>query len=101
MLKKTIIALLALVIAVLLVAPATANAQVVVGVGVGAPHHYGYVGVRPYVVAPAPYVAVTPGYAYPPYAYSGPVVVGGRWYPRPYAYAYRGYPVRHPYGWRR
>ena len=35
MLKKTIIALLALVVAVLLVAPATANAQVVVGVGVG------------------------------------------------------------------
>jgi len=49
MLKKTIIALLALVIAVLLVAPATANAQVVVGVGVGRvfPRPYGYVAVRP------------------------------------------------------
>ncbi|MGD0975448.1 MAG: hypothetical protein ABR866_15265 [Candidatus Korobacteraceae bacterium] len=100
MLKKTIIALLALVIAVLLVAPATANAQVVVGVGVGRvfPRPYGYVAVRPgpYVVAPAPYVAVSPGYVYP-----GPVVVGGRWCARPYAYHYRGYEVRHPYGWRR
>jgi hypothetical protein len=98
MLKKTIIALLALVIAVLLVAPATANAQVVVGVGRVFPRHYGYVAVSPgpYVVAPAPYVAVSPGYVYP-----GPVVVGGRWCSRPYAYPYRGYEVRHPYGWRR
>jgi hypothetical protein len=104
MLKKTIIALLALVFAVLLVAPSTANAQVVVGVGVGRvyPRPYGYVAVSPgpYVVAPAPYVAVSPGYVYP-YAYPGPVVVGGRWYPRSYAYPYRGYAVRHEYGWRR
>ena len=102
MLKKTIIALLALVFAVLLVAPSTANAQVVVGVGVGRvfPRPYGYVAVRPapYVIAPAPYVA--PGYVYP-YAYAGPVVVGGGWYPRPYAHPYRGYAVRHEYGWRR
>jgi hypothetical protein len=100
MLKKTIIALLALVIAVLLVAPATANAQVVVGVGVGRvfPRPYGYVAVRPgpYVVAPAPYVAVSPGYVYP-----GPVVVGGRWCARPDAYHYRGYEYRHRDGWRR
>ncbi len=99
MVKKTIIALLALVIAVLLVAPATANAQVVVGVGVGpVVRPYGYVAVHPrsYVVAPAPYVAVSPGYVYP-----GPVLVGGRWCARPYAYHYRGYEYRHRDGWRR
>jgi hypothetical protein len=97
MVKKTMIVLLALVFAGLLAVPATANAQVVVGVGVGpVVRPYGYVGVRPYVAAPAPYVAVAPGYAYP-----GPVVVGAGWCPRPYAYHYRGYVVRHPYGWRR
>ena len=66
---------------------------------------YGYVGVAPapYVAAPAPYVAVAPGYVYPyasPYV-GGAVVVGGRWYPGPYAYPYREYAVRRGYGWRR
>jgi hypothetical protein len=102
MLKMTMFGLLALLFAVLLVAPTTANAQVVVGVGVGPviPRPYGYVAVRPgpYVVAPTPYVAVSPGYVYP-YAYPGPVLVGGRWCPRPYVY--HGYAVRHPCGWRR
>jgi len=102
MIKKTMIGLLALALAVLLVAPATASAGVVVGVGV-APvvRPYGYVTVapRPYVVAPAPYVAVSPGYVAPyPYV-AGGVWIGGRWCPRPYAY--RGYAVRHAYGWRR
>ena len=97
MLKKTTIALLVLVFAGLLIAPAAAKAQVVVGVNVGPVVRHPYVVVRPspYVVAPAPYVAVSPGYVCPP-----AVVVGGVWHPRPYAYRYRGYVVRHPYGWR-
>ena len=104
MLKKTVIALMALVFAVALVAPAKANAQVSIGVQVGpvvAPPPYGYVVVRPspYVVAPAPYVVAPPRYVYPPYVYPGPVVVGRRWYPRPYPYA--GYAVPRPYPWRR
>lgn len=106
MLKKTMVVLAGVVFAAALVVPARANAQVAVGVGAGGirlgvgvgpvvPRPYGYVAVPavPYVVAPAPYVAVVP----PRYVYPGPVFVGGRWYPRPYAY--RWHPVPRPY-WR-
>jgi hypothetical protein len=82
MIKKTVLALFSLVFALALITPAKANAQVVVR------------------VAPRPYVYVAPPYPayYGPYAYPGRVFIGGRWYPRPYAYGYVG---PHRYGWRR
>lgn len=102
MLKKTMIAVIALMFAVVLAAPSKANAQVVFRVGVG-PVVVG-TAPAPLVVAPAPVVipapavvaapdpyVVAPGYVYPS------VVVGGRWYPR--GYVYRGYAPH--YGWRR
>ena len=104
MLKKTVLALFGLVFAMALITPPKANAQVVAGVGV-APFvprpSYGYVVVqpRPYVyVAPPPYVAHTPRDIYPPYVVSGRVFVGGREYPRPYAYRNAG---PRGYVWRR
>jgi hypothetical protein len=96
MLKKTVLALFGLVLAMALITPPKANAEVVIGVGVAARPAYGFVVARPrpYVyVAPAPYVAYTPGNVYP-YVYPQRVFVGGPRYARPYAYRYaapRGY----------
>ena len=95
MMKKAMVAVVALMFAAMLAAPSKANAQVVFRVGVGPV----VVGNAPVVVAPAPapYVAYAPGYVYPPVVYPGNVVVG-LGYARPYAYRYDG---RHGYGWRR
>lgn len=96
MLKKSIAVLFGLLFAMTLIAPPKASAAVVVGVGVGVRPAYGVVVARPrpYVyVAPAPYVAYAPDYAYPPAVYPGRVAVGleyGRRYERPYAYRYAG-----------
>jgi len=97
--KKMLLAMLGLVFAVALVAPPKANAEVVFGVGVGRPG----VGVvvaapRPYVYAPAPYVAYGPGYAYPGYV-PGRVIVGYRPY-YGYRHEWRG-EGWHRDGWRR
>lgn len=97
MLKKLLIALFGLVLAVALIAPPKANAAVVIGVG--ARPAYGYVVARPHsypYVAPAPYVAYAPGYVYPPAVYPGNVVIG-MGYSRAYAYRYAG---PHGYRWR-
>lgn len=101
MLKRTVLAWFGLVFTLALILPPKANAEVVVGVGVASRPVYGYVVARPrpYVyVAPAPYVAYGPGYAYSPYFYPRHVVVGGPGYARPYAYRYAG---PRGYGWRR
>jgi hypothetical protein len=81
--KQTILAMLALAVAMIFAAPSQANAGVFVGVRVGPVVPRGYV-----VVAPRPHYP----YAY----YPRPVVVApyvapgfyyrGRWCPRPYAY---------------
>lgn len=100
MLKKAMFTVVALIFAAVLAAPAKADAQVFFRVGVG-PVVFGAapapVVVAPVPVVPAPAVVaapyVAPGYVYPS------VVVGGRWYPR--GYAYRGYAPRYRYGWRR
>jgi hypothetical protein len=100
MLKKSLIALFALVFAMALVTPPKANAAVVVGVGVGVRPGFGVVVAqpRPYAyVAPAPYLAYAPGYVYPPVVYPGNVVVGVG-FARPYGYRYSGW---RGYGWRR
>lgn len=95
MMKKAMIAVVALMFAAVLAAPSKASAQVVFRVGVGpvvvasAP--------APVVIASAPYVAYAPGYVYPPVVYPGNVVVG-LGYARPYAYRYDG---RRGYGRRR
>ena len=99
MMKKAMVAVVALMFAAVLAAPPKANAQVAFRVGVGPV----FVGDAPVVVAPAlvvapaPYVAYGPGYVYPPVVYPGNVVVGVG-YGRPYAYRYGG---RRGYGWRR
>jgi hypothetical protein len=88
MLKKSVAVLFGLVFAMALITPPKANAEVVIGLGVGARPAYGYVVARPrpYVyVAPAPYVAYSPGYVYPPVVYREHAGVG-REYARPYAY---------------
>jgi hypothetical protein len=100
MLKKSVAVLFGLVFAMAFITPPKANAQVIVGVGIGARPAYGYVVARPHpygYVAPAPYVAYGPGYAYPPVVYPGRVVVGVG-YARPYGYRYGGW---RGYGWRR
>lgn len=101
MMKKAMIAVVALMFAAMLAAPSKANAQVLFRVGVG-PVVVGNAPVLvapapPVVVAPAPYVAYGPDYAYPPAVYPGNVVVGVG-YARPYAYRYGGW---RGYGWRR
>jgi hypothetical protein len=100
MMKKAMVAVVALMFAAVLAAPSKANAQVLFRVGVG-PVVVGNAPVvmapAPVVVAPAPYAAYGPGYVYPPVAYPGNVVVGVG-YARPYAYRYGGW---HGYGRRR
>lgn len=95
MLKKTMFAVVALMFAAVLAAPTKASAQVVFRVGVG-PVAVVAPAPAPVVVAPAP-VAVAPYVVAPGYVYPN-VVIGGRWYPR--GYAYRGY-APHYNGWRR
>jgi hypothetical protein len=96
MLKKSILALAVVVVGFALAAP-KANAQVAVGVTIGRPVVRAYpvpvvVAPMPVVVAPAPYAyAPAPAYVAPAYVPAG-VWIGGRWYPRAYAY-------RHAY-WR-
>jgi hypothetical protein len=74
MMKKVMVAVVALMFAAMLAAPSKANAQVVFRVGVG-PVVVGnapvLVAPPPVVVAPAPYVAYGPGYVYPPAVYPG------------------------------
>ena len=94
MMKKAMIAVVALMFAAVLAAPSKASAQVVFRVGVGP---VAVVAPAPVVIAPAPYVAYAPGYVHPPVVYPGNVVVG-LGYARPYAYRYD---VRRGYGWRR
>jgi hypothetical protein len=96
MMKKAMVAVVALMFAAVLAAPSKANAQVVFRVGVGpvvvsnAP--------APVVVAPAPYVAYAPAYVYPaPVVYREHAWVG-RGYARPYAYRHDW---RHERQWRR
>jgi hypothetical protein len=99
MMKKAMIAVVALMFAALLAAPSKANAQLVFRVGVGPV----VVGNAPVVVAPAPYVAYAPGYVYPPVVYREHAWVG-REYARPYAYRYderRDHGWRHEHEWRR
>jgi hypothetical protein len=100
MMKKVMIAVVALMFAAVLAAPSKANAQVVFRLGVG-PLVVGnapvVVAPAPVMVAPAPYVAYGPGYVYPPVVYPGNVVVGVG-YARPYGYRYGG---GRGYGWRR
>lgn len=98
MLKKSIFAVIGLAAVLGVMSPPPANAAVVVGVGIGPvvarpyvivhprPYAYYYGPPRPYVYAP---VHVYPGPGY---------YVGGRWYPR--YYAYRPYVAPRPY-WRR
>ncbi len=95
MMKKAMVAVVALMFAAVLAAPSKANAQVVFRVGVG-PVVVGNAP-APVVVAPAPYVAYARGYVYPPVVYREHAWVG-RGYARPYGYRYAG---RRGYGWRR
>jgi hypothetical protein len=81
MMKKMMVAMVALMFAAMLAAPSKANAQVVFRMGIGPV----VVGNAPFVVAPAPYVAYGPGYVYPPVVYREHGWVG-REYARPYAY---------------
>ena len=82
--KKTMIALLGLVLMFALAAPQKASAQVAIGIGVSP---YGY-------VAPAPYPYYACGYyPYYPcgYPYYGGIVVGGGWYGGGWGHGYYGY----------
>jgi hypothetical protein len=81
MLKRSLLAVFGLTMALVFVNPPKAHAGVAIGVTVGAPVY-----VRP--VYPYPYAVVRPVprpvYVYPlPYAYAGPVFYG-RVYDRPY-----------------
>jgi hypothetical protein len=96
MMKKAMVAVVALMFAAVLATPSKANAQVVFRLGVGPVAVVAPVP-APVVVAPAPYVAYAPGYVYPPVVYPGNVVVGVG-YARPYGYRYGGW---REYGWRR
>jgi hypothetical protein len=102
MTKKSMLALVVVLMGMALAMPGKANAQVAIGVRVGPVVVASHAFVRPYVVAPAPYVAVAPAYVYPRYAYpvypAPAVVAGGRWCPRPYLHeAYRN----RRFDWRR
>jgi len=90
MLKKTVLAMFALVFVLALAAPPKASAQVTVGFGAGPRPAYGYVVVhpRPRYYAPPPYWVSGPPLEYPPYLYGERVWVGGRWGYRPYGYRY-------------
>lgn len=111
MIKRTMLALMALSFALALAAPSKASAEVVFGVGVRpvVVRHYRQVVVAPYAVAPAPYVTAAPGYydgypaytapAYPYSAYADPgVTVGFGVYPR-YEHDRFGHD-RDDHGWR-
>jgi hypothetical protein len=80
MLKKSLLAVFGLAMALVFVNPPKAHAGVAIGVTVGAPVY-----VRP--VYPYAYAVVRPVprpvYIYPPYAYAGPVYYGRDYY-RPY-----------------
>lgn len=65
MMKKAMVAVVALMFAAVLAAPSKANAQVVLRVGVG-PAAVVAPAPAPVVVTPAPYVAYSPDYVYPP-----------------------------------
>ena len=74
MMKKAMVAVVALMLAAVLAAPSKANAQMVFRVGIG-PVIVGnapvvVVPAPPVFVAPAPYMAYGPGYV-PPVAYPG------------------------------
>jgi len=81
MVKKNLLALFGLAVALAFATPQKASAQVSVGVTIGAPVYVHPV--RPYVYA-APVVVERP-YFYPrPYVYPGPVVYGRYYDRRPY-----------------
>lgn len=81
MVKKNLLALFGLAVALAFATPLKANAQVSVGVTIGAPVYVHPV--RPYVYA-APVVVPRP-YVYPrAYVYPRPIVYHGYCYRRPY-----------------